>query len=50
MHREIRGRTHICSLTPEALSDAASWLQTYRMFWEESLASLANEAERKEGD
>jgi DNA-binding transcriptional ArsR family regulator len=50
MRREIRGRTHICSLTPEALSDAASWLQTYRVFWEGSLASLASEAERKEGD
>jgi len=50
MHREIRGRQHICSLTPEALADAGDWLQAYRMFWEENLASLAAEVERKVSD
>ena len=49
MDRKIRGRTHVCSLSPDALSDANTWLQRYRSFWEENLESLAHEAEHEHG-
>lgn len=29
-----------CKLNPEALKDAAAWMEQYRMFWEESFDRL----------
>ena len=39
--RVKKGREHVCSLTPDALADADRWLETYRVFWTESLDRLA---------
>lgn len=30
----------VCALNPEALKDAAEWLEEYKAFWEESLDRL----------
>lgn len=40
IRREVIGREHLCSLDAAALADAESWLQTYRIFWQQSLESL----------
>src|SRR5438552_17943418 len=51
VHREIRGREHICRLRPLALRQANAWLEQYRRFWGVRLAALAayvgRESERK---
>jgi DNA-binding transcriptional ArsR family regulator len=39
--REVRGRTHICTLEPAALADADAWLQRYAAFWDARLDALA---------
>jgi DNA-binding transcriptional ArsR family regulator len=39
--RRVDGRVHHCSLRPEALSDAASFIDHYRVFWETALEALA---------
>ncbi|MBO9656421.1 metalloregulator ArsR/SmtB family transcription factor [Agrobacterium sp. SOY23] len=33
IHREVRGRTHVCRLAPEPLAEAHEWLDFYRRFW-----------------
>jgi DNA-binding transcriptional ArsR family regulator len=33
VHREIRGREHICRLRPRPLRQANAWLGQYRQFW-----------------
>ncbi|SOC41534.1 ArsR family transcriptional regulator [Ureibacillus acetophenoni] len=33
VERSINGRTHICRLNTETLSQATKWLQTYEKFW-----------------
>jgi DNA-binding transcriptional ArsR family regulator len=38
--REVRGRTHICRLQPEALATAHSWLSFYHRFWSSRLDTL----------
>lgn len=45
--REIDGRTHRCSLAVTPLRDVDRWLAHYRPFWEETLAALADYAERE---
>ncbi len=45
--REIDGRTHRCSLAIAPLRDVDRWLAHYRPFWEETLAALADYAERE---
>lgn len=40
IRREIRWRTHVCHLKPEALAAAHEWLDTYRRFWTERLDVL----------
>lgn len=34
MERRVQGRVHHCSLKADPLSQAAEWLENYRMFWE----------------
>jgi len=41
MHRRIDGRTHFCSLRPEALEDASEWIAFYRHFWKQQFGRLA---------
>jgi DNA-binding transcriptional ArsR family regulator len=38
--RTVRGREHILSLHATPLADAAGWIEHYRRFWDEQLASL----------
>jgi DNA-binding transcriptional ArsR family regulator len=33
IRREVRGRTHICSLDPGPLASASQWLGFYKRFW-----------------
>ncbi|MBW4707354.1 metalloregulator ArsR/SmtB family transcription factor [Roseobacter sp. YSTF-M11] len=38
---EKRGRVRHCALTAAPMSDAVSWLESYRPFWVERLDTLA---------
>lgn len=40
IRREIRGRTHVCSLDPAPLMSADQWLGIYRRFWTGRLDTL----------
>ena len=33
IRREVRGRSHICSLDPTPLASASEWLSYYERFW-----------------
>lgn len=33
IHREVRGRTHVCRLAPGPLASAHEWLAFYEHFW-----------------
>lgn len=45
--RTVDGRIHRCSLAPEPLEEAESWLSHYRSFWTGTLDSLARYVEKK---
>ncbi|MGE5826941.1 MAG: ArsR/SmtB family transcription factor [Micromonosporaceae bacterium] len=38
--RTREGRTVVCSLRPQALQDAARWLDAYHRFWTDRIDSL----------
>lgn len=40
IRRDIRGRTHVCSLDPAPLMSADEWLGVYRRFWTDRLDTL----------
>jgi DNA-binding transcriptional ArsR family regulator len=40
IHREIRGRTHLCRLNPGPLASAHEWLSFYERFWTDRLDVL----------
>jgi DNA-binding transcriptional ArsR family regulator len=40
IHREVRGRAHLCRLDPEPLASAREWLSFYERFWTERLDVL----------
>jgi DNA-binding transcriptional ArsR family regulator len=40
VRRDIRGRTHVCSLDPAPLMSADQWLGIYRRFWTDRLDTL----------
>jgi DNA-binding transcriptional ArsR family regulator len=40
IQREIRGRTHYCSLRAEPLREADAWIDSYRRFWTQRLDAL----------
>lgn len=40
VRREVRGRTHMCSLDPAPLMTADQWLGVYRRFWTGRLDTL----------
>ncbi|HEY1629492.1 MAG TPA: metalloregulator ArsR/SmtB family transcription factor [Tepidisphaeraceae bacterium] len=46
VERNVDGRVHLCSLKIEPLRDVERWLSHYRHFWEATLDSLADYAER----
>ena len=40
LHREVRGRTHVCRLAPGPLASACEWLGFYQRFWTDRLDAL----------
>ena len=38
--RDVRGRTHVCRLSPAALAEADAFLAPYRRFWADRLDAL----------
>ncbi len=40
IRREVRGRTHVCSLDPGPLASANEWLRYYERFWTGRLDAL----------
>jgi DNA-binding transcriptional ArsR family regulator len=40
LRREIKGRSHYCSIEPGPLIEANKWLEHYRQFWEQRLEAL----------
>jgi DNA-binding transcriptional ArsR family regulator len=40
IHREVRGRTHVCRLAPGPLASAHEWLTYYEHFWTDRLDVL----------
>lgn len=40
VRREVRGRTHVCSLEAAPLAAADEWLSFYQRFWTERLDAL----------
>ena len=40
VRRAINGRDHLLSLEAGPLSEAQAWIEKYRVFWEQNLASL----------
>ncbi len=50
LHRNVKGRQHICRLNPKSLSKAYEWLRFYERFWNEkldALEALLNEEDKK---
>jgi len=51
VERSVTGRTHICSLNTESLSQATQWLRFYEKFWSNRFDLLESEllkAKKKE--
>ena len=42
LQRRVDGRVHSCRLLPESLRLAQEWIDHYRMFWDQQLASLGD--------
>lgn len=40
IYRQVRGRTHFCSLDPRPLASAHQWLSFYETFWTDRLNVL----------
>jgi DNA-binding transcriptional ArsR family regulator len=40
IHREVRGRTHLCRLDPGPLESVDRWLSFYERFWTDRLDAL----------
>ncbi|MBU0823322.1 MAG: metalloregulator ArsR/SmtB family transcription factor [Alphaproteobacteria bacterium] len=40
IRRDVRGRTHVCSLDPTPLMSADQWIGVYRRFWTDRLDTL----------
>ena len=47
VERTITGRVHTCALAGEPMREAAVWLDRYRGFWDDTLASLAEFVETR---
>jgi len=41
VRRTVQGRDHVLSLNADAMAGAAEWIDYYRQFWQDRLASLA---------
>jgi len=40
VRRTVQGRDHVLSLNARPMAEAVEWIEYYRQFWEEQLASL----------
>lgn len=40
LRREVRGRTHVCSIDPGPLASAHEWIVFYQRFWNQRLDIL----------
>jgi len=52
IRREVRGRTHFCSIDPGPLATAHEWLGFYERFWNlrlDTLEALLREADASPG-
>lgn len=49
IRRRIEWRVHYISLEPGPLREAAGWLETYRVFWEQRLDALEQFLVRNKG-
>ena len=50
--REIRGREHYCRINPQPLKELATWVDTYRSFWQvrlDAMEKLLNDRKKKSG-
>lgn len=47
VQRSVEGRIHRCSLDPAPLEDVQVWVEHYREFWQDTLASLAEHVEEE---
>src|SRR5258708_5707901 len=47
VRRQVGGREHWFSLSPEPLFEAQQWLDNYRLFWEGQLDALASYVEEQ---
>ncbi|WP_077035346.1 helix-turn-helix transcriptional regulator [Pelomonas sp. KK5] len=47
LKRRVDGRTHYCSLAPEALAGALDWITIYRQFWTRRLGGLAEHLKKE---
>jgi DNA-binding transcriptional ArsR family regulator len=47
--RTIDGRVHRCALSAHRLREANAWLERYRVFWDDTLARLAEFVEDRDG-
>jgi DNA-binding transcriptional ArsR family regulator len=45
--RQVNGRIHRCNLQALPLKSAQEWLQHYRLFWEQTLDSIASYVEKR---
>lgn len=50
LNRRREGRTHTLSLAVNPLRDAATWLETYRHFWEAQFSALDGYLSRFDAD
>ncbi len=50
IRREVRGRTHICSLESRPLAKASDWLSFYEQFWATRLNDLEQQLLGKSND
>ena len=50
IERRKDGRFHHCELRPEPLQDAEEWIEKHRVFWEQSLDSLARYLEETQDE
>ena len=49
VQRTVKGRDHILSLKAARLAEAVEWINHYRQFWDERLASLESFVTAKRG-
>ena len=50
VRRTVKGRTHICRLSPQRLEGALKWLRFYEGFWSDRLDALERELRRPASD